>query len=226
WWGRIIYFPPQADLNPLSPRYPDTNNPGQSLTIFPACLPAVPVRRIPCGSKPRGPHAIPRESYPYIIFKGWLVQGLTACLHDISAGLALDQGHDLVRHCFHDALVLFGVAVPVVNAADATLGVVLDSVHGVAPEAERGDGRAVGPAQVVRRCPLDLELGADRAHGGVEAPDRSAASRAGKDKASRCVVGQLGDDVLRRLGQPHAMALAILGAGPAGRRHRLAPPFP
>src|SRR5262249_48755281 len=63
-------------------------------------------------------------------------------------------------------------------------------------------------------------------HGGVQAPDRSPASSAGKDEASRCIVGQLGDDVLRRLGQPHAVALAVLCAGPAERRHRLAPPFP
>src|SRR5215831_16081389 len=103
----------------------------------------------------------------------------------------------------------------VVNGSDAAFAVVLDAVHRIATEAERRDGAAVGAPEIVRREPLDVELGADRAHGAVQIPNRAVA-RARDHEAGRLAVAQLVDNLPRRRGQPHPMALLVLRAGPAG----------
>src|SRR5262249_25035130 len=71
WWGRLTGTAgwPQADLNPLCATPSRHKHSRANLAIIPACLPAVPVRRIPCGSKPRGPHAIPPRITPLYIFR-------------------------------------------------------------------------------------------------------------------------------------------------------------
>src|SRR6516162_4465065 len=61
---------------------------------------------------------------------------------------------------------------------------------------------------------LDLELGADRAHGGVEPEDR-AAMRSSKHEAGR---GGAAEQSLRRLRYPDAVRLAVLGAEPTVSR--------
>jgi len=60
-----------------------------------------------------------------------------------------------------------------------------------------------------RSCGVAEPL-ADVAHGGVQIAD-AAATIAGEDEAALGVV----DELERRLGNPHAMALAVLGTGPA-----------
>ena len=56
---------------------------------------------------------------------------------------AFDQRYDLGRDRFHDALRLGLVTVPIIDVGDAAFLVVLNAVHGIAAEAERGNGRAV-----------------------------------------------------------------------------------
>src|SRR5262249_60645469 len=104
---------------------------------------------------------------------------------------------------------------------DAALDMVLDAVHGVAAEAERRDRRAVSPAQVVRRYPLDAELAADRPHGAIE-----TLVRAGKHEAGGGAIVELGENLPYRRRQPHPVAGAVLGAGPAEPGHRLARHLP
>jgi hypothetical protein len=61
--------------------------------------------------------------------------------NDVAIRAILDQRHNAGRHGLHDALVFFGIVVPVIDRGDAALLVVLDAVHGVTAEAERGHGR-------------------------------------------------------------------------------------
>src|SRR5262249_19273496 len=94
---------------------------------------------------------------------------------------------------------------PVVDRGDAALAMVLNSIHGVPAKAKRVDLSAVRAPEIMG-CHLlgDAELRADGAH------ERSELRR----------IFTLGNNSpvqqsLRRLRQPHAMALAILGARPA-----------
>jgi hypothetical protein len=70
-----------------------------------------------------------------------------------------------------------------------------------------------GPPQVMRRRPLDTELGADLAHCLVEAA-RCPATGTGEDETSPGIAhhGQKG---LHRDREPHPMRLRVLGAGGA-----------
>src|SRR5580704_8850659 len=90
------------------------------------------------------------------------VAGLTTKRNDnVPGALAVDQRHDAGGDGFHHRLVLGLIAMPIVHVGNAALGMVLNSVHGVAAEAERRNRAAVCPPQVVRsQRRLDRKLGA------------------------------------------------------------------
>jgi hypothetical protein len=83
------------------------------------------------------------------------------------------QRKESCRDCLHDALVFFGVFVPIINIGNSALTVVLNSIHSFAAEAKAGDRSAVGPAQIVRSasghcCAIVAQQITDVAHRGVE----------------------------------------------------------
>jgi len=70
----------------------------------------------------------------------------------------LDDAQDVSRNGRHDALVLIGIAVAVVNVGHRAGAVIGHAVHRVAAEAKPGDPRQAGAPQVVRRDALDPKL--------------------------------------------------------------------
>src|SRR5262245_57466527 len=102
---------------------------------------------------------------------------------------------------------------PVVNVTNAALDMILNPVHGIAAEAERRDGRPMGAAQIVRRGTLDLELGADLAHGGTKPLGIARA----KHESGRTVA----DNLAHWCGQPYAMILRIFCTRPLQLGHPL-----
>src|SRR5262249_8904011 len=148
-----------------------------------------------------------------IIFESRLP--LKARAHHLLLLAPLRDRDDVARDRLHHATVLLGVAVTIVHAGDPALAVVGDAVQRLAPEPERGDPGREGAAQVVRRHLLvRADLLADGAHGGGEGGD-GAPARAGEHEAGRWFAFvQFLNDCAHRRGQPDAVRLAVLGAGP------------
>jgi hypothetical protein len=126
----------------------------------------------------------------------------------------LDQHCHVAGNSFHDPPVLGSVAVLVVHAAYAAVAVVQYSVHRRTTVAEGGDRRAEGAPQIVRRGTRQLQLLADVAHGGVEAADRAAVVGDEDEPSVRCLVDRV-ENVANLLGEPDAVGLGVLGAGPS-----------
>ena len=61
--------------------------------------------------------------------------------HDFSTSRrsTLDQPHDARGDCLHDVLIFVGVIVEIIDVRDATIAVVLNSIHRGATKAELGD---------------------------------------------------------------------------------------
>src|SRR5262245_40210420 len=104
---------------------------------------------------------------------------------------------------------------PVVDAADAAVSVVQNSVHGLPAEPEPRHGGAEGPSQIVRRRPLNSGNGAYCPRYPVECIDRSTMAATEHESAGILPTVELfADDHLCRRRYPHPIAVAIFGATP------------
>src|SRR5262249_32721175 len=132
---------------------------------------------------------------------------------DVGRAATFADSHDVLGHGLHDFLVFISVSVPIVDIGNAAFLVIGHSVHRIATEPERGELGAERAAQVVRRHLLShAEPGADVTH----VPLHPANTR------YQHVRQQLVD----RFGQPDAVRLRVLGAGPPRPRIRSARHLP
>jgi hypothetical protein len=82
----------------------------------------------------------------------------------IVAGATLDQSDDVSGHDLHDVLILIGISVPVVDAADAAVGVIENAIHGLSAKPQPCHGAAEGASQIMWRGALASNPGANSLH--------------------------------------------------------------
>src|SRR5262249_59898718 len=129
-------------------------------------------------------------------------ENLTPDGNNLVGALAWGKRHDPRRHRLHDVLILDRVAVAIVDVGGGVLLVVRDAVHRIAAKAQTSHPRKERPPQIMRRRPLDLELGDDCAHRLIETAHRSS-----KNATRGVAIAQPGDDLSHRRAQPYAVAL-------------------
>lgn len=115
-------------------------------------------------------------------------------------------------HRLHDPLILFGVAVAVVDAAHPTVAMVQNPIHRRASKSQgRNRGRKTSSAVMGRDAIANPEVVADRPHH-VWEPQVGPAIPIGEDEALTWKVREQGLDWSA---EPYAMAFTVLGPRPA-----------
>lgn len=93
----------------------------------------------------------------------WRAVPLTATQHHVTAFRSRTT-YPVAGDRRHDPLVFIGVTVAIVNVRDSAGAVIGDPIHCIAPKAERGDLGQAGSPQIMRRRPLQTELGDQLLH--------------------------------------------------------------